>query len=152
MSDTDDKFWAEYDAQASAEDRIGKKTFQVTQAIHDTWSDGRARHKFNGTLVEANGAKCGMTLNDEPTVEDAKAVAGDKRKMKGVMLSKQNHANLRLYGKTVETLDVGDEIRVETSFREDRSGSGKRYVEVVRILAPNAETEQVKKSSGAVPF
>lgn len=147
---SDDSFWSEYDKQANAEDRIGKKTFQVTQAVHDTWNDGRPRHKFNGTLMEANGAKCGLTMNAEPTQADAEAVKGDKRKMKGVMLSKQNHVNLALYGKTVESLDVGDEIRVETNFREDKN-TGKRYVEVIRILKPDEATE-VKPKAGGVPF
>lgn len=141
--------WDDLEAFANTEDRIGKKTFIVTEKKSGTSNYG-SWYYFKGTLAEAAGSRASMMLNSRPTEEDAKrAIAeGNKSVAKGIRYAKMKHDALDKYGKTVETLDVGDEIKVETKFVER---DGKRLVEVDRILAPN-EVEEVKSSKGAVPF
>ena len=134
--------WDAFTAEAEKDNRLGKQMFVITDVVHDTWNDGRARHKFRGVLATAGNAKCDLTLNDPPTADEAKEAqaAGDAKRMRGIAFSYKNHETLAKYGKSVTTLAEGDEIRVEVT--KDKEG----FVRAQRILPPDAMTQT---SSGA---
>ena len=141
MSDFD---WDAFTKEAEKDTRVGKHTFVVDTVVHDTWGDGRPRHKFRGMLVTAGNAKTDMTLSAAPTADEAKeAMAnGDAKRMRGIAYSKKNHDALGKYGKTCETLAEGDELRVETT--KDKEG----FVRVSRILSPETAVEVRGSGSG----
>lgn len=142
--------WDDLEAFANTEERIGKKTFVVTEKKSGESQYGKW-YSFKGTLAEAPGSRASMMLNNRPTDEDAaRAKAeGNKSMAKGILYSKLKHDALDKYGKTVETLDVGDEIKVETKFEER---DGKKFVVVDRILAPSDVAEVKPAASGKPPF
>jgi len=147
---SNDAEWDAFLADADKDTRIGKQQFQVTSVMHDTWSDGRPRHKVKGILTTAGNAKCDMTMNAAPTLEEAKAAkaAGDMRVVKGIAFSKRNHDTLAQYdGATIETLGEGLILDVEVD--KDKEG----FVRVKRILSPGeASGAGASKASGSVPF
>jgi len=73
--------------------------------------------------------------------------SGDKRRANGIRYEKRKHVGLAKYGKSVDTLDVGDELKVVTKF--EKSKDGNKFVVVDEVLAPNEELEQVVQTSAA---
>lgn len=144
MSDFD---WDAFTKEAEKDTRVGKHHFIITDVVHDAWPSGDARHKFRGVLATAGNAKTDMTLSDAPTVEQAMEAKanGDSKRMRGIAFAKKNHDMLAKYGKTAATLDVGDELRVETT--KDKDG----FVRVFKILAETAEPD-MKSASGGPGF
>jgi hypothetical protein len=140
--------WSDLETFADKEDRIGRRTFVVTEKKTGT-SEYGPWYSFRGTLNEASGSRCSMFLNKEPTEDDARAAmgSGDKRKANGIRYEKRKHVGLAKYGKSVDTLDVGDELKVVTKF--EKSKDGNKFVVVDEVLAPNEELEQVVQTSAA---
>ena len=126
--------YSEYDQflkDAEKDDRIGKHTFVIDSKLVDAWADGTPRYKFRGRLLTAGGAKTDMTLSPPPPVEQLAGITGGRKK--GIALSITNLKALASYAKDLDSLDVGDELSVETAKDGD-------FVRVRRILKPGETT------------
>jgi hypothetical protein len=146
---TDYEIYKEFLAEADRDDRVGDNDFTVTAKEDGTWPSGDTYTRIRGQLTTAGGAKADFNMNPLPTPEQlAGAASWETGKKRGVAQGINMHKALeKFYGKTVETLEIGDEIRVKCV--KNKEG----FIRIAAILDPNAKSAEPKaKASGAVPF
>lgn len=142
--------------ETDRDNRIGKHHVMVSSAVADTWPSGDPRIKVVVNLTTAGNAKADITFSELPSPETVKAESAgwDQGKRKaiagGIQMRKALAAH---YGKTPETLAVGDEFDVQTGASK-KNTDGSYFVRVVAILPPGAAKGAVPGSAAAdnVPF
>ena len=131
--DFNDPAYAELASEAAKDDRVGDHTFMVTERREETWPSGDPRIKVLGVLTTARSAKCDITVSPPPSPEVVKEMMAtwEPNKKRAISSTITLYASMQKhYGKTPETLDVGDEVNVRTV--KNKEG----FIRVVAILPP----------------
>jgi len=122
--DWNDAAYAELASEAAKDDRVGDHTFLVTERREEQWPSGDPRIKVLGVLTTARSAKA-------PEVVKEMMGTWEPNKKRAISATISLYAAMQKhYGKTPETLDVGDEINVKTAKNKDG------FIRVVAILPP----------------
>lgn len=144
--------WADYDAflrEADKDSRVGQHKFLVTEKLPGVWPSGDEYTKIRGNLVTAGNAKTDFNLSALPSKAEMEAAKGDNAKMRGMAMSINILKSLaKHYSKSLDTLEIGDVIVVET--RKDKNG----FIRVVRIVDPKLADakDRAEADRSGVPF